>query len=149
MRTMLLLAGICVYAGLSPAWAEEAQEGLVGSITSVEGTVSVIREGETLTAEKGTRLFKDDVVKTGEKSSVGIVLRDDSTLSLGPSSELTMSEFTFKPDEGTLSMTLKIVKGTLAYVSGQIAKLAPGAVQVETPEGVAAVRGTELLVEVK
>lgn len=149
MRTMLLLAWICVCAGLGPAWAEEAQEGLVGSITSVEGTVSVIREGETLTVEKGTRLFKDDVVKTGEKSSVGIVLRDDSTLSLGPSSELTMSEFTFKPDEGTLSMTLKIVKGTLAYVSGQISKLAPGAVQVETPEGVAAVRGTELLVEVK
>ena len=121
----------------------------MGSITSVEGTVSIIRGGETLSAEKGTRLFRNDVIRTDREGAVGIVLRDDSTLSMGPSSEMSMSEFTFKPDEGALSMTLQIVKGTLAYVSGQIAKLAPGSVQVETPDGVAAVRGTELLVEVR
>jgi len=75
-------------------------------------------------------------------------LRDDTTLSLGPSSELKMSEFEFKPDEGILGMTLSVARGTLVYISGQIAKLAPGSAQIETPAGVAAVRGTELLVEV-
>jgi len=99
-------------------------------------------------AEKGTRLYVSDVIRTDEGGGVGVVLRDDTTLSLGPSSELKMSEFKFKPDEGILGMTLGVAKGTLAYISGQIAKLAPGSAQIETPAGVAAVRGTEVLVDV-
>ena len=78
-----------------------------------------------------------------------MVLRDDTTLSPGPSSELKMSEFQSKPDEGILGMTLNVAKGTLVYISGQIAKLAPGSAQIETPAGVAAVRGTKPLVEVR
>lgn len=126
----------------------QTAEDLVGSITEVKGPVSLVRGDDTLTAEKGTRLYREDVIQTEAGGSVGIVLRDDSTLSLGPSSELRMSEFQFEPDEGVLGMTLSMVKGTLVYISGQIAKLAPGSAQIETPVGVAAVRGTELLVEV-
>ena len=77
-----------------------------------------------------------------------MVLRDDTTLSLGPSSEMEMSKFEFQPDEGILGMTLSMAKGSLVYISGQIAKLAPGSAEVETPAGVAAVRGTKLLVNV-
>jgi hypothetical protein len=110
--------------------------------------VQVIRGESVLDAEKGTRLYQSDVVRTEAGGSVGVVLRDDTTLSLGPSSELKMAEFKFKPDEGVLGMTLNMVKGTMVYISGQIAKLAPGSAQIETPAGVAAVRGTELLIEV-
>lgn len=149
MRIIVLLLGIAIGFGWIPALAVETQQGLVGSVAGAQGTVSILRDGKSNVAQKGFRLYQSDVVRTAEKSSVGIVLRDDSTLSMGPSTELRMADFTFRPDAGALSMTLKIVKGTLAYVSGQIAKLAPGAVQIETPEGVAAVRGTELLVEVR
>ncbi len=60
-----------------------------------------------------------------------------------------MSEFQFEPDEGIVGMTISVVKGTMAFISGQIAKIAPGSATIETPAGVAAVRGTELLVEVR
>lgn len=126
----------------------ESQDNLVGSITEIKGTVLLLRGQDEVTAEKGTRLYTSDVIRTSEGGSVGVVLRDDTTLSLGPSSELKMSEFKFKPDEGILGMTLSVAKGTLVYISGQIAKLSPGSAQIETPAGVAAVRGTELLVEV-
>ncbi|GMV90756.1 MAG: hypothetical protein AMXMBFR82_05340 [Candidatus Hydrogenedentota bacterium] len=141
-----LIAVITLATCLS-ALAETQQE-LVGSITDVKGTVQVIRGGDEIAAAKGTRVYASDVIRTNEEGSVGVVLRDDTTLSLGPSSELKMSEFKFKPDEGILGMTLGVAKGTLVYISGQIAKLAPGSAQIETPSGVAAVRGTELLVEV-
>ncbi|MCC6696105.1 MAG: FecR domain-containing protein [Candidatus Hydrogenedentes bacterium] len=126
----------------------ESQDNLVGSITDIKGTIHLLRGEDEVKAEKGTRLYTSDVIRTEEGGGVGIVLRDDTTLSLGPSSELKMSEFKFKPDEGILGMTLSIAKGTLVYISGQIAKLSPGSAQIETPAGVAAVRGTELLVEV-
>lgn len=143
---VLLFVGLMTLASL-PASAEDQQE-LVGSVTDIKGTVQIIRAGNEVVAEKGARLYTSDVIRTGKGGGAGIVLRDDTTLSLGPSSELKMSEFKFKPDQGILGMTLSIAKGTLVYISGQIAKLAPGSAQIETPAGVAAVRGTELMVEV-
>jgi len=143
---ILALAAIMMALGC-PAWAAPQDE-LVGSITDVRGPVHLVRAGNEVIAEKGARLYSADVLRTDQGASVGVVLRDDTTLSLGPASELRMSEFQFNPDQGILGMTLTMVKGTLVYVSGQIAKLAPGSAQIETPAGVAAVRGTELLVEV-
>jgi len=137
------LATMCV-----PAVAESHEE-LMGSIANVKGPVHVLRQGQEVVAEKGLRLYPSDVIRTGEEAGVGVVLRDDTILSLGPSSELKMSEFKFKPDEGILGLSIGLLRGTLVYISGQIAKLAPGSVQIETPAGVAAIRGTELLIEVR
>ncbi len=143
---LVLILTVAMAASLTAL--AESRDDLVGSVTDVKGTVQVIRSGAELAIEKGTRLYASDVIRTDTEAGVGIVLRDDTTLSLGPSSELKMSEFEFKPDEGILGMTLSVARGTLVYISGQIAKLAPGSAQIETPAGVAAVRGTELLVEV-
>lgn len=143
--TIFLIALVMVLS--APALADN-HEGLVGSVTDVEGAVTIVRGDEVIAAEKGTRLYKSDVIQTNDAGGVGIVLRDDTTLSLGPSSELAMSKFEFQPDEGILGMTLSMAKGTLVYISGQIAKLAPGSAEIETPAGVAAVRGTKLLIEV-
>jgi len=140
MMVLVIVVSLSTYA--------EVPREQVGSITNVEGVVQILRPGQEITAEKGLRLFMADVVSTGADGVAGIVLRDDTTLSLGPNSELKMSAFKFKPDEGVLGMTISIVKGTLVYISGQIAKLSPGAAKIETPAGVAAVRGTKVLVEV-
>ncbi|HOD49370.1 MAG TPA: FecR domain-containing protein [Candidatus Hydrogenedentes bacterium] len=144
---LALILAITITAACSSSLAE-SQEELVGSIANVKGTIHLLRGQNEVAAGKGTRLYASDIIRTDAEAGVGVVLRDDTTLSLGPSSELKMSEFKFKPDEGILGMTLSIAKGTLVYISGQIAKLAPGSAQIETPAGVAAVRGTELLVEV-
>ena len=143
LTTLVLLLAMSTLA-----YAQTSEE-VVGSITTATGDVTIVRGDSMVNGSKGVRLLTSDVILTAEDASVGIVLRDDTTLSLGSSSELKMSEFTFKPDEGILGMTLSMAKGTLVYISGQISKLAPGSAKIETPSGVAAVRGTELLIEVK
>ena len=148
MRTPTLLAlSLCLAAG-APALCDEPAAATVGSITNVSGEAFIVRGEERTPAEKGARLMRSDVLQTGEGGAVAAVLRDDTTLSLGPSSEMKMSEFQFEPDRSLLGLTVNLMKGTLVYVSGQITKLAPGSARIETPTGVAAVRGTKLLVEV-
>ena len=144
--TWLALFGLVAVANLAAVTA--LAEDLVGSVTDVKGDARILRGDQEISLEKGLRLFPLDVVRTGADGGVGMVLRDDTTLSLGPNSELKMSEFKFKPDEGILGMTLSVAKGTMVYISGQIAKLAPGSAKIETPAGVAAVRGTQLLIQV-
>ena len=134
----LLLAAHCM-----------AEEGVIGSIHNVAGKVVVVRAGAEIKAEPGLRLKAGDVLQTGANGTAGIVLWDDSTLSMGTSSQLELTEFRFKPAQKDYALVLRMVKGTFVYVPGRIAKLAPDSVRIETPGGLATVQGTKLLAKVK
>jgi hypothetical protein len=130
----------------SPARVEPAAS--AGSIRTVKGEAYILRDGKKLPAAMGTPVQVQDVLRTGPDGSVGLVLRDDTALSLGPSSELALKTFTFQPNEGLFGALIGLVRGTLVYISGRIAKLAPGSVRLETPVGIVAVRGTKLLIKI-
>jgi hypothetical protein len=140
-----IMFGVCI-SGF--AWGADDSD-IVGSITSLEGDVSILRNGEIIVPQKGTQLHKTDLLKTGRKSSVGAVLRDATTISLGSKSQLVLEEFEFEPAENLLGVTLRMVKGTLACLTGRIAKLSPDAFKVETPVATVGVRGTKFVVEVR
>ena len=71
---------------------------------------------------------------------------DNSLLSAGPNSVLAIDRFAFDSTtyQGGFESTLR--KGTLAVVSGKLAKQSPDAMKVKTPAAVLGVRGTEFLV---
>jgi len=68
---------------------------------------------------------------------------------MGPRSEMVVSEFVFKPEDGRFGLLAKFIKGTFSYLSGAMSKLAPESVKIETPVGMVAVRGTNFLVKVE
>jgi hypothetical protein len=124
-------------------------EGGIGVIKTVEPELTVLRDGVSMPGEVGMVLMEHDVLKTGSSGAVGVVMNDDTTLSLGPGSELSMEEYVFRPNEGAFSVVLRMVKGTFVYMSGLIGKLSPDSIRLETPDSTIAVRGTRLLIKVK
>jgi hypothetical protein len=80
---------------------------------------------------------------------MGVVLRDDTRLSLGPETEIRIDQFVFAPAKGHLALVLKMARGVMSFVSGTIAKLSPDAVRIETPVAVLGVRGTQFLAKVE
>jgi len=141
LRILLFLLVFC------PPFAQ-AQDERIGSIKNVEGEVFVLRGGETIPAEAGTLLYRGDQLKTGETGRVGVVFRDDTRLSLGGNSDLAVEQFEFAPGEGRFGMVLRLARGMAAFVSGQISKLAPDAVRLETPVGTVGVRGTHFVMNI-
>lgn len=121
----------------------------VGSIKTMEGKVTISRMGVQETAIMGQPIFQHDTVHTYSDSRVGIILRDDTTLSLGPNSILELKSYLFQPSEKQFSLVVRMIKGTFAYLSGVMGKLAPEAIRLETPDSVIGIRGTHLLIEVK
>lgn len=121
----------------------------VGSVKRLEGQGWIIRGEEEIPAKAGERLMVLDILKTGVDGAMGIVLRDDTIISMGPSSQMALSEFVFQPEEKHLGMLTKFLKGTFTYISGVMAKVDPDSVKVETPEGMVAIRGTHFLVKVE
>ena len=121
----------------------------IAIVKSVEGSVSVKRTHETLPLKARDRLFKNDIIMTGEKSSVGLIFHDGSVLSLGEKSYLRIDEFIFKPSEQQFKFKLSMDKGSALFESGKIGTLAPEAFELKIPEGTVGIRGTKFLVEVK
>ncbi|HEU5361220.1 MAG TPA: FecR family protein [Candidatus Deferrimicrobiaceae bacterium] len=126
-----------------PASAEET----IGVVQSAEGSATITRGGKILSAATGTKLFAGDTLSTGPDGSVGITLRDDSTLSLGPESSLVIRKFLFSPGKGKLGFLARLSSGTMAYLSGLIGKLAPESVRIETPTSTIGIRGTRFVMK--
>lgn len=120
----------------------------VGQIKVAKGQVSVERKGQVLPGQVGLHLEAADVLRTGADSSVGITMRDNSLLSAGPNSILALERFEFDATTSQGRFDSQLRRGTLAVVSGRIAKQSPEAMTVRTPSAVLGVRGTEFVVAV-
>jgi hypothetical protein len=107
-----------------------------------------VRQQNVLPVTTGDKIFEGDTLRTGTDGSLGTILKDDTFISLGPNSELVISEFLFVPAEGKFSIITRMLKGTAAYLSGVIAKLSPQSVRFETPLASVGIRGTKFLVNV-
>jgi hypothetical protein len=118
----------------------------IGQIKVAKGTVTVERGAQAQPAAVGMRLQSSDVVKTGADGSVGINMSDNALLSLGPNSSLSLDRYEFDSTTNQGAFDASLQKGSLAVVSGRIAKQSPEAMTVRTPFAVLGVRGTEFVV---
>ena len=140
-----VVACACITAA-APAFAQQPSP--AGRIKVVSGDAVIVRGSSTVPAQNGVAVYQSDSLRTGKDGRVGITLSDDTQVSIGPGSEVKLDAFVYEPGQGHLALVLKFIRGTAAYVSGQIAKLAPDAVRLETPAAIVGVRGTTLGIEV-
>ena len=97
----------------------------------------------------GTQIQKADIVRTDRQGYVGLVFSDDTSVSMGPNTELVVEDYLFEPLNKKLSFVMRLVRGTISYLSGQISKLSSESVRLITPEATIGVRGTHVLLKVK
>ncbi|MBJ6724559.1 FecR family protein [Geomesophilobacter sediminis] len=140
----LLVMAVVVWSGSCAYGASDH----IGIVKTVSGEVSVVRGGRSIAADPNFRLQEGDVIRTGPSGKAGLILEDDTVISLGPGSSIAITNFLFQPNERKLSLVARVLQGTISYLSGQIAKLMPSAVRLETPRATVGVRGTHVLIEV-
>jgi hypothetical protein len=143
------LAGILALVLLAATTVHGQERSVAGRIKVVSGSAFIMRESKSIPAQVGQAVFEADGLRTGGDGHIGLTLNDDTRLSLGPASEVRLDRFVYAPAEGRLAVVLNIVRGVAAYVSGQIAKLSPDAVRLETPAAIVGVRGTSLALRVE
>lgn len=133
----------------TPACAAPVPDDAAGIIKTVKGSVTIERAGRKAAGTPGAVVMASDRIVTGADGSAGITLRDETRMALGPNTTLAMEQFAFNSTthEGRLDASVR--RGTLAVVSGKIAKQSPTAVKFSTPSSVLGVRGTEFVIEVE
>lgn len=114
----------------------------VGAVKRARGNIAGVFHSLPRTLGEGSDVKFLDTILTGADSRAEIVLIDDSQLSLGDNSELTIDEMIYEPGKkGTGIITL--TKGVFRMVSGKINKHDGGTLTLKTPIATIGVRGTD------
>lgn len=121
----------------------------IGIIKKVQGEVYLISAFTEIQAVSNMELIAGDQLITGIDGSIGLIFKDDTVAALGPSSQLEIEDFVFKPREQKLAFAVKMVRGTFSFKTGQIAKLAPQKVTLKTPNASLTARAAKFVVAVK
>ena len=144
MKSAIALGCLLSILAAAPGWAA----GEIGRVKTVMGAATVIRAKAPMPAKPGLLLQVSDVIQTGKDGGLGITFIDNSRFAVGPNTKLALSEFEFNDTTHKGRFTSTVDKGSVAIVSGQIAKANRDGMKVRTPDALLAARGTRFVVEV-
>ncbi len=123
--------------------ANASNNGFVGVIGAAIGEIKN-QKNESLS--NGSKIFFGDTIISKSKSNAQILFLDQTVLTLGEETELTIDEFVYDPNSQDGSFVSTVKTGTVKFITGQISKKNPDNLEVKVPAGTLGARGTEFVV---
>lgn len=142
MLRMPIAFGLILSIAASPALAEIAR------VKTSSGTAFVERGGQKLKPVPGLQLNARDSLVTGKDGRIAVTFIDNTRFAVGPNSDVAVSEFQYDRTQQKGTMVTQVNRGSLAVVSGKIAKSGKDSMKVRTPNTLLGVRGTKFIVDV-
>lgn len=133
---------------LAACYSVSALAADAGRVKVSRGTVEIERGGKRIPAVVGMPIKVGDTIITGSDGKMGVTFQDDSLLSTGPNSVLTIDRFVFDTTTHKGEFDSSLRRGTLTAVSGKLVKEQPESMRVRTPAAIMGVRGTEFAIKV-
>ena len=135
----LIALSLCLPAGLLPTGPAGAADS-VGYASSLRPSASQAPPGDAAhpIAWKD-QIYRNAALSTSDKGALEVTFNDQSKLSIGPNSELTVDQFVYSGSAGSDQQILKYTKGAFRFISGGVPK---DKVKLETPTATIGIRGT-------
>ncbi len=105
-------------------------------VNDVRGTIG---QNAPTVLRAGIDVFQNEIIRTGDRSASRVLFQDNTTLSIGASSEVKLDRFVFDPDPSKSQVALSIARGVVRFATGGLPK---SAYQISTPTATIGVRGT-------
>ena len=143
-RGLFLAFGISGLAAVAP-WPAAAADG-IGAASTISNRVEGYFGGDARTLAVGSEVFQNELVRTGLASDAKLIFLDDTNLSVGPQSEVTLDRFVYDPDHNAGAVVVRATRGIFRFVTGS---QRPQNYLIATPIASIGVRGTifDLLVQ--
>ena len=116
---------------------------MIGVISAGIGEISN-QKNEKLST--GSKIYFGDTILVKAQSNAQILLLDETALTVGEKSELTIDEFIYDPKSKIGKIVSNIKIGTVRVITGEISKKNPDNLEVNVPTGSIGARGTEFVV---
>jgi len=120
-----------------------ASEEFIGVIGAAIGD---IKNQKSEKLDNGSKIFYGDTIIVEAKSNAQILFLDQTVITVGEKSELTIDEFVYDPETSVGKFVSNIKSGTVKVITGEISKNNPDNLEVNIPTGTIGARGTEFVV---
>ena len=94
----------------------------------------------------GSKIFYGDTIVVKPKSNAQILFLDETVMTVGEDTELTIDDFIYDPKTNNGNFVTNIKSGVVKTISGKISEKNPENLEIKIPNGSLGVRGTEFLV---
>ena len=138
IRTIIFTLSILIFS-MSQGIANE----MIGVISAGIGDI-YNQKNEKLST--GSKIYFGDTILVKAQSNAQILLLDETALTVGEKSELTIDEFIYDPESKIGKIVSNIKIGTVRIITGEISKKNPDNLEVNIPTGSIGARGTEFVV---
>jgi hypothetical protein len=138
------LAALLFGTGLAGAPAVAQQR--VGVSSAVNPDVTGIPPGAApRRLVLGQEVVFNEHITTGPDGQTQILFIDQSTMTVGPRSDMVIDEFVYDPNAGTGKLATSLTRGVFRFVGGKLSKQ-DNAVTMQTPSATIGIRGGLILV---
>lgn len=136
----LYLATAAAIAIALPAVSAQAQQ-VVGVTSAVKNDVRVRKPNTPLPrpVQLRQRIAIADLVQTGAKSQMQMVLLDRSVFTVGANARVTIDRYVYDPQRNSRTMNATVGRGAFRFMSG---RRTTGETRINTPTAAIGVRGT-------
>lgn len=139
------LVALCFLIEVSNCFSQAKEP--VGKFVAVEGKVFIIPEdrGQERLATVGTLVYLGDLLRTEVNAKAKLLMVDDSLITLGPETELSLKTYFLDHKAKERESMLGLIKGKVKVI---VAKLLgyKSRYEVETKTAIAGVRGTSVII---
>ena len=135
----LILSSIILIFSISFGFAND----VIGVISAGIGDITN-QKNEKL--ETGSKIYFGDTIIVKAQSNAQILLLDETALTVGEQSELTIDDFIYDPKSKVGKIVSNIKIGTVRIITGEISNQNPDNLEVNIPTGSVGARGTEFVV---
>lgn len=132
-----------VFALILVSSAAQANSNVAGFVAALKGDARIMSGQDTVAASIGQNVFVGDVLVTGKKGRLKVLLTDDAIISLGSNSRLRLVQHLFEPATHKRVTRLDLVRGLVRSLVKHVVAGSVADFQVKHSNAVAGVRGTE------
>ena len=136
-RSLFLAFGISALTAGHAAPAAAADG--IGAAATISNRVEGYFGGDARTLAVGSEVFQNELLRTGLASDAKLIFLDDTNLSVGPQSEVTLDRFVYDPEKSAGAVVVRTTKGLFRFITGS---QKPQNYLIATPLASIGVRGT-------
>ena len=140
-----LVAGLFLLAGASGPQAQQR----VGVSSAVNPEATSTPPGATARRLViGQEIVFNERITTQASGQTQLLFLDESSMTIGPNSDITIDQFVYNPKSGTGKLAMSATRGLLRYVGGKLSKQ-EDAVTLRTSTATLAVRGGAFIAKIE
>lgn len=138
VRTLIL--ALCLAFSATTTFAQQ-----IGVVASIDPRLTGTPPGaRTRLLNQGTGVVLNERIVSSPNGRGQLLLRDQTTLSISPSSEIVLDAFVYNPGQDENRIGLNLARGALRFIGGRTTAGQPATIR--TPEGTIGIRGSSALV---